>query len=126
MSLLFISHDLSVVREISDRIMVIYLGRIVELADSSVICTTPQHPYTQALISAVPVPDPAIERTRKRLDLPGELPSPVDPSAALRFLPSAVANGNTGYVPQLIEVADGHYVAEHDPLGDIVDTAVTC
>ncbi len=116
MSLLFISHDLSVVREISDRIMVIYLGRIVELAESTVICTRPQHPYTQALISAVPIPDPFIERKRQRLQLPGELPSPMDPKAALRFLPSKLAEGEESYVPQLQEVSVGHFVAEHDPL----------
>jgi len=68
--------------------MVVYLGRVVELADSSVICDKPRHPYTQALISAVPIPDPRVERQRERLRLPGELPSLLDTGAALRFLPS--------------------------------------
>jgi peptide/nickel transport system ATP-binding protein len=114
MSLLFISHDLSVVREISDRIMVIYLGRIVELATSAAVCTQPRHPYTQALISAVPIPDPILERQRKRLRLRGELPSPMDPEAALRFMPSKLKAGIADYVPKLIEEAPGHFVAEHD------------
>lgn len=119
MSLLFISHDLSVVREISDRIMVIYLGRIVELADSASICSQPRHPYTQALISAVPIPDPVLERQRKRLRLGGELPSPLDPAAALRFMPSKIQSGDTDYIPKLIEEEPGHFVAEHDGLGNV-------
>jgi peptide/nickel transport system ATP-binding protein len=114
MSMLFISHDLSVVREISHRIMVLYLGRIVEFADRDAIYEDARHPYTQSLISAVPVPDPRVERTRERLRLPGELPSPLDPGAAYRFLPSR--RGTTGPLPQLEEVAPGHWVAEHDPV----------
>ena len=120
MSMLFISHDLSVVRDISNRIMVLYLGRIVELGDAKVICGSPRHPYTQALISAVPIPDPVIERSRSRIRLPGELPSPTDPKAALRFMPSKLAQGLDDYVPQLLEPASGHFVAEHDPLDDIL------
>lgn len=116
MAILFISHDLSVVREISDRIMVVYLGRIVELADSTTICGSPQHPYTQALISAVPIPDPILERNRARIQLPGELPSPLDAKAALRFLPSKLKAGALDYVPQLNEISHGHFVAEHDSL----------
>ena len=113
-SLLFISHDLSVVREISDRIMVVYLGRVVELADANRLCASPQHPYTQALISAVPIPDPEIERNRKRVKLSGDLASPLDPTAALRFLPGKVASGELEYVPQLLEVEPGHFVAEFE------------
>ncbi len=113
MSILFISHDLSVVREMADRIMVVYLGRVVELASSMAICNTPRHPYTKALISAVPVPDPQVERARERLQLPGELPSPVDPGASLRFMPSKLGQD---YTPALREVSDGHFVAEHDSL----------
>lgn len=120
MAMLFISHDLSVVRDISGRIMVLYLGRVVELGEAGDICTAPQHPYTRALISAVPVPDPIVERKRKRLRLPGELPSPMDPKAALRFLPTKLAAGEEDYVPQLREVAQGHFVAEHDPLEQIL------
>jgi len=113
-SMMFISHDLSVVREISHRILVLYLGRIVELADRDAIYEEPLHPYTKALISAVPIPDPKIERTRKRIKLAGELPSPLDPDAALRFLPSKL--GSAGYQPELEQPSPGHYVAEHDPI----------
>jgi len=116
MAMIFISHDLSVVRAISNRIMVLYLGRVVELADSESICSQPLHPYTQSLISAVPIPDPDIERSRGRLKLPGELPSPLDPRAALRFLPSRLTAGETTYVPKLVETTPNHFVAEHDPL----------
>ncbi|WP_116598015.1 ABC transporter ATP-binding protein [Primorskyibacter marinus] len=123
MSMLFISHDLSVVRAISNRIMVLYLGRIVELADADTICARPRHPYTQSLISAVPVPDPAVERARERIRLPGELPSPLDTRASLRFLPSKLAAGEDEYVPQLDEVSEGHLVAEHDPLDRIMTSS---
>jgi len=114
MSMLFISHDLSVVREISHRVMVVYMGRIVELADRKRIYEAPQHPYTRALISAVPTPDPKKERTRKRTHVAGELPSPLDPDANLRFMRSRIDSGELDYVPKLLEVAPGHWVAEHD------------
>ena len=120
LSMLFISHDLSVVREVSHRILVLYLGRIVELADRDTIYESPMHPYTRALISAVPVPDPAVERGRKRIKIPGELPSPLDPGAALRFLPSKLAEGDRTYVPKLLQPTPGHFVAEHDPLETIL------
>lgn len=120
LSLLFISHDLSVVREISHRIMVLYLGRIVELADRHEIYKDPRHPYTKQLISAVPIPDPKIERARERIKLPGELPSPMDPTARLRFMPSKIAANELDYVPRLDEVKPGHYVAEHDELEKLV------
>ncbi len=120
MSMLFISHDLSVVRDISNRIMVLYLGRIVELSTSDGICATPRHPYTQALISAVLTPDPAAERARTRIQLPGDLPSPMDPRAALRFMPSKLQGGEIGYVPKMNEVSSGHFVAEHDPIETIM------
>ena len=116
MSMIFISHDLSVVRDVSDRIMVLYLGRIVEMADRDAIYKDPRHPYTKSLISAVPIPDPKIERTRERLKIPGELPSPLNPRAALRFLPSKLKAQELTYVPRLDEVTPGHFVAEHDPL----------
>jgi len=115
LSILFISHDLAVVREVSHRIMVLYLGRVVELAPSKSIYANPVHPYTKQLISAVPVPDPKIERARKSIKIPGELPSPMDPTAQLKFLPSKLA-GATGYQPKLLEHSPGHFVAEHDPL----------
>jgi peptide/nickel transport system ATP-binding protein len=120
LSMIFISHDLAVVREISHRILVLYLGRTVELADRDTIYGDARHPYTKSLISAVPIPDPRIERTRARIKLPGELPSPLDPGAALRFLPSRLALGERNYVPKLSQVAPDHYVAEHDPLEDLL------
>ena len=119
LSMMFISHDLSVVRDISHRIMVLYLGRVVELADRDEIYRNPVHPYTKSLISAVPIPDPRVEKTRQRIKLPGELPSPLDPGAGLRFLPSK-RSSDPSYRPQLTEVAPGHWVAEHDSMEDIV------
>ena len=122
LSMLFISHDLSVVREISHRIMVLYLGQVVEMGDRDTICDAAIHPYTRALLSAVPIPDPNVERQRARLKLPGELPSPLDPGATLRFLPSRLKAGDRTYRPLLQETAPGHFVAEHDPLEVIMAT----
>ena len=117
LAMIFISHDLAVVREISHRVLVLYLGRVVELADRDRLYSHPQHPYTKALLSAAPIPDPAIERTRKRLKLAGEPPSPMDPRAAFRFLPSRLPVDASAPVlpPELKEVAPGHLVAEFDP-----------
>jgi len=116
MSLIFISHDLSVVRQIAHRVMVLYLGRVVELADREAIYADPRHPYTKALISAVPIPDPRLERAKKRIRLAGELPSPLDSRSSLIFMKSkAIDDPNAEqYRPKLIEVAPGHLVAEHD------------
>ncbi len=116
MSLLFISHDLSVVREISHRVMVLYLGRIVEIADRDAIYEDARHPYTKALISAVPTPDPKVERTKPRIKLKGDLPSPMDTRASLRFMKSKLVDDPDAeqYRPKLIQVAPGHLVAEHD------------
>ena len=119
LSMIFISHDLSVVRDISHRIMVLYLGRVVELAGRNAIYENPLHPYTQSLISAVPIPDPRIERTRERVRLPGELPSPLDPGAGLRFLPSR-RHSDPKYRPTMTEVTPGHWVAEHDSMDAIM------
>ena len=117
LAMIFISHDLAVVREISHRVMVLYLGRVMEEADRDQLYAAPQHPYTQALLSAAPIPDPVRERSRKRLRLVGEPPSPMDPRSALRFLPSKLSADPKApvYSPKLREVAPGHLVAEFDP-----------
>jgi len=117
MSMIFISHDLAVVRQVSHRIMVLYLGRIVELADRDTIYEDPRHPYTRALISAVLLPDPVKVRERKRVPLLAELPSPIDTRAALTYLASKRIDDPDAvqYVPRLLEVGPGHLVAEHDP-----------
>jgi len=116
LAMIFISHDLAVVREISHRVMVLYMGRVVEAAETERLYAAPQHPYTKALLSAAPIPDPAVERRRERVRLEGEPPSPFDPRAALRFLPSRLpADPNAPILPpELREVAPGHLVAEFD------------
>ncbi|WP_084420404.1 ABC transporter ATP-binding protein [Henriciella litoralis] len=116
LAMIFISHDLSVVREISHRVMVLYLGKVVEIADRTAIYEDARHPYTKALISAVPTPDPKFERTKERVKLRGDLPSPLDSRAPLRFMKSVVIDDPDAeqYSPKLIEVAPGHLVAEHD------------
>lgn len=117
LSMLFISHDLSVVREISHQVMVLYLGRVVEIADRHAIYNDARHPYTKALISAVPIPDPDVEKTRERVKLDGDLPSPMDSRAQLRFMKSKLVDDPDveQYRPKLVEVTPGHWVAEHDP-----------
>ncbi|MET0272421.1 MAG: dipeptide ABC transporter ATP-binding protein [Phenylobacterium sp.] len=117
LAMIFISHDLAVVREISHRVLVLYMGRVVEIADRDQIYRAAQHPYTKALLSAAPIPDPTIERTRKRLKLVGEPPSPMDPRSALRFLPSRLpVDANAPFaIPELREFEPGHLVAEFDP-----------
>ena len=110
---LFIAHDLSVVRHISDRIGVMYLGRIVELTDRQSLYENPIHPYTRALLSAVPVPDPFLEDTRQRIILGGEVPSPLNPPPGCNFhprCPRAIAACKET-TPSLRNVGDGHEVA---------------
>ena len=118
LSMMFISHDLAVVKEISHRVLVMYLGRVMEEAPREAIYAGPRHPYTKALLSAAPIPDPKRERGRQRVRLAGELPSPLDPLAGLRFLPSRLPLDSLGevYTPALIEVGPGHRVSEHDPV----------
>jgi oligopeptide/dipeptide ABC transporter ATP-binding protein len=116
LALIFISHDLSVVRQLSHRVMVLYLGRVVETALSADLYGDPHHPYTRALLAAVPTPDPERERARKRVLLTGDLPSPLDSRASLAFLKSKRIDDPYAeqYRPKLLEVSPGHFVAEHD------------
>ncbi len=110
---LFISHDLSQVEVISDRVAVMYLGKIVELADTQEIFENPMHPYTQALFSAKPVPDPTVKK--KRIVLKGDVPSPVNPPEGCRFHPRCfkVFEPCSREEPPLVEVKPGHWVACH-------------
>lgn len=115
-SFLFISHDLAVVREISHNVLVLYLGRAVEYGPAEVILRDPRHPYTKALLAAAPTPDPDVARNQPRVRLVGDLPSPMDTRASLRFLKSRVVDDPDAvqYRPQWLEVGPGHFVAEHD------------
>jgi len=110
---LFIAHDLSMVRHICDRVAVMYLGVIAELADRDELYTNPMHPYTQALLSAVPIPDPRATRARQRVILEGDPPSPANPPSGCRFHPRcALATEQCKVeVPELRELKPGHFVA---------------
>ena len=114
---LFVAHNLSVVKHISDRVAVMYLGRVAELADSAELYETPLHPYTQALLSAIPVPDPETESKRKRIILEGDVPSPVNPPPGCNFNPRCWKAQDIcrEVIPPLEEKRPNHYAACHFP-----------
>ncbi|MGB2953590.1 MAG: dipeptide ABC transporter ATP-binding protein [Gaiellaceae bacterium] len=115
----FIAHDLNVVRHISDRVMVMYLGQVVEVADGTTLYREPKHPYTGALLSAVPIPDPELGRARKPVVLEGDVPSPISPPSACRFHPRCprFREGHCDVEePPLYPMGDGHLAKCHYPL----------
>ena len=115
---LFVAHDLGVVRHVSDRIAVMYLGKIVEIGPADEVCTNPIHPYTESLLSAVPIPDPRENATRKQIVLEGDVPSPANPPDACRFHTRCrYATEVCGQdEPPLVDYGNGHFAACHHPL----------
>lgn len=115
LTMLFIAHDLSIVKHISDRIGVMYLGKMVELTDSSKLYSNPKHPYTKALLSAVPIADPDTSAKKERIVLKGDVPSPVNPPEGCRFAGRCEKCMEIcrKKAPRITEVEEGHYVACH-------------
>ena len=112
---MFIAHDLSMVKYISDRVMVMYLGKVVEITASNQLYANPMHPYTKALLSAIPIPDPKVEEGKERIKMGGEIPSPVDPPAGCRFQNRCkyATERCKKEEPKLCLVGNDHYVACH-------------
>jgi len=133
LTIVFIAHDLSVVRHMCDRVAVMYLGKIVELADSQQLYDHPRHPYTGALLSAVPVPDPVLARARERVPLKGDIPSPTNPPQACRFHTRCpnFREGHCDVEEPLLDVKEGgnlaacHYPLSDQQIAEAVPTAAT-
>jgi oligopeptide/dipeptide ABC transporter ATP-binding protein len=125
LSYVFIAHDLSVVRHVSDQIAVMYLGKIMELSPAQELYSKPIHPYTEALLAAIPIPDPRENRARERMVIGGEPPNPINPPSGCRFhtrCPRATDICSTSE-PPLAEFAGGHLAACHHPLNVTPDEA---
>ncbi len=111
LSYIVIAHDLSVVEYMSDRVAVMYLGKIVEMAPGAVLYRTPKHPYTEALLSAIPIPNPRLEKKRQILE--GDVPSPINPPTGCRFHTRCIRRRTEceRFEPEFCDIGDGHYVA---------------